>query len=106
MKNIFRLYIIYYDFFILNKLISKIKNISFDNKVIFSGPVFLPTKIEKYNILRSPHVNKNSRDQLQISTHKRIIDFFNVKPNFIIILRDSLFFYSLDFNFKFLYFKC
>jgi small subunit ribosomal protein S10 len=38
------------------------------------GPIPLPTKIEKYTLLRSPHVNKKARDQFEIRTHKRILD--------------------------------
>lgn len=38
------------------------------------GPIPLPTKKERFDILRSPHVNKTSRDQLEIRTHKRILD--------------------------------
>jgi small subunit ribosomal protein S10 len=38
------------------------------------GPIPLPTKIEKYTVLRSPHVNKKARDQFEIRTHKRILD--------------------------------
>ncbi len=44
-----------------------------------AGPVPLPTKIEKYCVLRSPHVNKKSREQFEIRTHKRLIDIIN--PN-------------------------
>ena len=43
------------------------------------GPIPLPTKIEKYTLLRSPHVNKKARDQFEIRTHKRIMDI--VEPN-------------------------
>lgn len=39
-----------------------------------SGPVPLPTRIERYTVLRSPHVNKKSREQFEIRTHKRLID--------------------------------
>jgi small subunit ribosomal protein S10 len=39
-----------------------------------SGPVPLPTKIQKYTVLRSPHVNKKSREQFEMRTHKRLID--------------------------------
>ena len=39
-----------------------------------SGPVPLPTRIERYTVLRSPHVDKKSREQFEIRTHKRIID--------------------------------
>ena len=39
-----------------------------------SGPVPLPTKIQKTTVLRSPHVNKKSREQIEMRTHKRLID--------------------------------
>ena len=39
-----------------------------------SGPVPLPTRIERYTVLRSPHIDKKSREQFEIRTHKRIID--------------------------------
>ena len=38
------------------------------------GPIPLPTTIERYTVLRSPHVDKKSREQFEIRTHKRIID--------------------------------
>ena len=38
------------------------------------GPIPLPTKIERYTVLRSPHVDKKSREQFEIRTHKRLID--------------------------------
>ena len=39
-----------------------------------SGPVPLPTRIERYTVLRSPHVNKKSREQFEMRSHKRLID--------------------------------
>ena len=39
-----------------------------------AGPVPLPTKIERYTVLRSPHVDKKSREQFEIRTHKRLLD--------------------------------
>lgn len=39
-----------------------------------SGPVPLPTNIERYTVLRSPHIDKKSREQFEIRTHKRLID--------------------------------
>ncbi len=39
-----------------------------------AGPVPLPTHIEKYTVLRSPHVDKKSREQFEIRTHKRLLD--------------------------------
>ncbi|MFW6138984.1 MAG: 30S ribosomal protein S10 [Spirochaetota bacterium] len=42
-----------------------------------SGPVPLPTKISKYTVLKSPHVNKKAREQFEMRTHKRLIDIIN-----------------------------
>ncbi len=39
-----------------------------------SGPIPLPTKIERYTVLRSPHIDKRSREQFEIRTHKRLVD--------------------------------
>jgi small subunit ribosomal protein S10 len=41
------------------------------------GPVPLPTKLERYTVLRSPHVDKKSREQFEIRTHKRLLDIVN-----------------------------
>ncbi|MBI4716379.1 MAG: 30S ribosomal protein S10 [Planctomycetes bacterium] len=38
------------------------------------GPIPLPTRVERYTVLRSPHIDKKSREQFEIRTHKRIID--------------------------------
>ena len=39
-----------------------------------SGPIPLPTKTQRWTVLRSPHVDKKSREQFEIRTHKRVID--------------------------------
>ncbi|WP_085445303.1 30S ribosomal protein S10 [Magnetofaba australis] len=44
------------------------------------GPIPLPTKINRYTVLRSPHVDKKSREQFEIRTHKRLIDILNPTP--------------------------
>ncbi|HOW49660.1 MAG TPA: 30S ribosomal protein S10 [Rubrivivax sp.] len=41
---------------------------------IVKGPVPLPTRMQRFDILRSPHVNKSSRDQFEIRTHQRLMD--------------------------------
>ena len=41
------------------------------------GPIPLPTRINKFTVLRSPHVNKKSREQFEMRTHKRLIDILN-----------------------------
>lgn len=38
------------------------------------GPIPLPTRIEKFTVLRSPHIDKKSREQFEIKTHKRVLD--------------------------------
>ncbi|MDA1097297.1 MAG: 30S ribosomal protein S10, partial [Chloroflexi bacterium] len=42
-----------------------------------SGPIPLPTRIKKFTVIRSPHVDKNSREQFEIRTHKRLIDILD-----------------------------
>ena len=44
------------------------------------GPIPLPTRKEKFTVLRGPHVNKKSRDQFEIRTHKRLLDIVNPTP--------------------------
>jgi len=44
------------------------------------GPIPLPTQISRYTVLRSPHVDKKSREQFEIRTHKRLIDIVNPTP--------------------------
>ena len=44
-----------------------------------SGPIPLPTERNLYTVIRSPHVNKDSREQFEMRTHKRLIDIIN--PN-------------------------
>ena len=39
-----------------------------------SGPIPFPTRINKFTVLRSPHVNKKSREQFEMRTHKRLVD--------------------------------
>ena len=45
-----------------------------------AGPIPLPTRINKFTVLRSPHVDKKSREQFEIRTHKRLIDIFEPTP--------------------------
>jgi small subunit ribosomal protein S10 len=45
-----------------------------------SGPIPLPTRINKFTVLRSPHVNKKSREQFEMRTHKRLIDIIEPNP--------------------------
>ena len=44
------------------------------------GPIPLPNKIEKYTVLRSPHIDKKSREQFEMRTHKRLLDIIDPTP--------------------------
>jgi len=44
---------------------------------VVRGPIPLPTRIERFDVLRSPHVNKTSRDQFEIRTHVRLMDIID-----------------------------
>ena len=44
------------------------------------GPIPLPTKIDKYTVLRSPHIDKKSREQFEIRTHKRMLEIVDPTP--------------------------
>ena len=48
-----------------------------------AGPVPLPTRIQKYTVLKSPHVNKKAREQFEMRTHKRLIDIYEPSPDTI-----------------------
>ena len=45
-----------------------------------SGPIPLPTRTERYTVLRSPHIDKKSREQFEIRTHKRVIEIYEANP--------------------------
>ncbi|MFH1287919.1 MAG: 30S ribosomal protein S10 [bacterium] len=45
-----------------------------------SGPVPMPTEINRWTVLRSPHVDKKSREQFEMRTHKRVIDILDPNP--------------------------
>ena len=44
------------------------------------GPIPLPTHIDKYTVLRGPHIDKKSREQFEIRTHKRVLDIVEPTP--------------------------
>ena len=66
-----------YDHRILDQSASEIVDTARRTGANVSGPIPLPTKREDYTILRSPHIDKKSREQFQIKTHKRILDILN-----------------------------
>ena len=50
---------------------------------VVSGPIPLPTHKKIYTVLRSPHVNKEAREQFQLSSHKRLMDIYNASSKTI-----------------------
>ena len=68
-----------YDHQLIDSSAAKIVDTAKRNGAQVSGPIPLPTKKEVVTILRSPHVNKDSREQFERRTHKRLIDILN--PN-------------------------
>ncbi|MFO7893865.1 MAG: 30S ribosomal protein S10 [Longimicrobiales bacterium] len=48
-----------------------------------SGPIPLPTKIQRWTVLRSPHIDKKAREQFEQRTHKRVIDILDSRPQTI-----------------------
>ncbi len=44
------------------------------------GPIPLPTRIKRFTVLRSPHIDKKSREQFEIRTHKRVLDIVDPTP--------------------------
>lgn len=63
-----------YDHLVLDQSALKIVDTAKRTGSVVHGPIPLPTRIERYTVLRSPHVNKKSREQFEIRTHKRVID--------------------------------
>ncbi|MEW5703063.1 MAG: 30S ribosomal protein S10 [Pseudomonadota bacterium] len=63
-----------YDHRLLDQSTSEIVSTARRTGASIRGPIPLPTKIEKFTVLRSPHVDKKSREQFEIRTHKRILD--------------------------------
>ena len=69
-----------FDHRILDASTGEIVNTAKRTGAAVRGPIPLPTKIEKFCVLRSPHVNKNSQEQFEKRTHKRLIDIVDPTP--------------------------
>ena len=69
-----------YDYRVLDQSVGEIVETVRRTGAKVSGPIPLPTQISKYTVLRSPHVDKKSREQFEIRTHKRLIDILEPTP--------------------------
>jgi small subunit ribosomal protein S10 len=63
-----------YDHRVLDRSVAAIVEAVKRTGAEIKGPIPLPTKIKKYTVLRSPHINKDSREQFEIRMHSRLID--------------------------------
>ena len=63
-----------YDFRLLDQSTAEIVDTAKRTGANVSGPIPLPTQIQRFTVLRSPHVDKKSREQFEIRTHKRLMD--------------------------------
>lgn len=66
-----------YEHRILDQSVVEILNTARRTGSIVAGPIPLPTRIERFTVNRSPHVDKKSMDQFEIRTHKRLMDIIN-----------------------------
>ncbi len=69
-----------FDHRLLDQSVREIVNTAKRTGAQVRGPIPLPTKIERFTVLRSPHVDKKSREQFEIRTHKRLIDIVDWLP--------------------------
>ena len=69
-----------YDHKILDKSTIEIVNTAKRTGAQIKGPIPLPTKKEVFTVLRSPHIDKKSREQFETRTHKRLIDIIEPTP--------------------------
>jgi small subunit ribosomal protein S10 len=69
-----------FDHRMIDQAATKIVNTAKNTGARIAGPIPLPTKIQKYTILRGPHIDKTSREQFESRTHKRLIDILDATP--------------------------
>jgi small subunit ribosomal protein S10 len=63
-----------YDFKVLDQSVLEIVQTAKNTGARVAGPIPLPTEVNRFTVLRSPHVNKKSREQFEMRTHKRLVD--------------------------------
>ena len=87
MNQIIRIKLKAYDHRVLDQSLKEIVDTAQRTGARVAGPVPLPTHINKITVLRSPHVDKKSREQFEIRTHKRLIDIISPTAKTIDALR-------------------
>lgn len=76
-KQIIRIRLQAFDHRVLDQSATEIANTVRRTGAQLAGPIPLPTRVERFSVNRSPHVNKKSMEQFEIRTHKRLIDIVN-----------------------------
>jgi len=79
-----------YDHEVLDRTALEIVRTAQDTQAMVHGPIPLPTRIERYTVLRSPHIDRKSREQFEIRTHKRLIEISRSTPKTIEALNKGL----------------
>ena len=69
-----------FDHRVLDQSTTEIVNTAKRTGAQIRGPIPLPTRIEKFTVLRGPHIDKKSREQFEIRTHKRLLDIVDPTP--------------------------
>ena len=69
-----------YDHKLLDQAVGEIVESARRTGASLAGPIPLPTRIEKFTVNRSPHIDKKSREQFEIRTHKRVLDIVDPTP--------------------------
>jgi small subunit ribosomal protein S10 len=69
-----------YDHRLLDQAVAEIVESARRTGARVAGPIPLPTRINRYTVLRGPHVDKKSREQFEIRTHKRLVDIQDPTP--------------------------
>ncbi|HZJ89080.1 MAG TPA: 30S ribosomal protein S10 [Bacilli bacterium] len=86
-KNKIRVRLQSYDHALLDEAVARIVSYATESGAKVIGPIPLPTERQVYTVLRSVHVNKDSREQFEIRTHKRLIDIADPTKGTIEFLR-------------------
>ncbi len=94
-----------YDYRVLDQSTAEIVDTAKRTGARVAGPIPLPTVKNRYTVLRSPHVDKKSREQFEIRTHKRLMDILDPTPQTVdaliatVALRNNLILLTTDQDF-------
>lgn len=75
-----RIKLLAFDHNLLDDSVKEIVNAAKRTGANIIGPIYLPTKISRFTVLRSPHIDKKSREQFEMRIHKRLLDIKELTP--------------------------